>query len=164
MEYAKYISETVIDENVPSKFELNGNIYVGDLTIYPEIMQQLGFLEVDRSGAVEPEFVEGYHSEERYSSDGNKIYVTIVSVEDPEPEPLNREISKRKLMNALKNINLWTTVKSIMEQNDYLEDWEAATTLEEQDPLFQGAINIVKQIAGLDDAEIESLIENSVAY
>lgn len=164
MEYAKFLNEYSIDTVIPSKYKKDGRLYVGDLSIFPEIMAEMGYLEVDRSGEIEPEPVEGYHSEERFAIVDGRIVATLVLVEDPAPEPLNREISKRRLMNNLKALNLWTTVKSIMEQNDYLEDWEAATTLEEQDPLLQGAIAIVKQAAGLTDAEINNLIENSVAY
>ena len=164
MEYAKFLNEYSIDTALPSKYKKDGRLYVGDLSIYPEIMAELGYLEVDRSSEIEPEPVEGYHSEERFAIVDGRIVVTLVLVEDPAPEPLNREISKRKLMNALKAIDLWTTVKNIMEQNNYLEDWEASTTLEEQDPLLQGAIAIVKQAAGLNDDEIDQLIENSIAY
>ena len=160
MKYAKYISETYIDESIPTKYKWNGQWICGDLTLYPEIMAELGMQEYDDS-AEYPEVPEGYHAEERYAIVDNVIVKSYIVVEDP-PVILNRSISKRKLMNNLKELNLWTQVKAFMEQYGYLEDWETSTTLDEQDILMQGAIQAVQQMAGLTDEEINNLLENSI--
>ena len=161
-EYGKFISETSIDTSVPLKIHYNGRLYIGDLTEFPEIMDYLGFKEIV-SEEEYPEQKDGFYVEEWYSEDETKISRHYRYVEEPLPEPLNRSISKRKLMNNLKAMNLWTSVKQLMESNDYIDDWNASTTLDEQDPLLQGAISAVKQMAGLSDNDIDNLIENSLA-
>ena len=74
-----------------------------------------------------------------------------------------RDISKRKLMNGLKEANLWTIVKGFMEQNDIWDDFAMATTLDSNDPLIENAITQLVA-AGLTTREtLEGIINASVA-
>lgn len=74
-----------------------------------------------------------------------------------------KDISKRKLMNNLKEANLWTLVKGFMEQHDIWEDFALATTLDSNDPLLLGAVTQLVA-AGITDREtLEGIINSSVA-
>ena len=74
-----------------------------------------------------------------------------------------KDISKRKLMNNLKEANLWTLVKGFMEQHDIWEDFALATTLDSNDPMLLGAVTQLVA-AGITDKEtLEGIINSSVA-
>lgn len=89
----------------------------------------------------------------------NKIY----NVYEYEPmEPRNLSISKRKLMNNLKDIGKWETIKAALEQSKKWDDFVMSTTLDEQDPMMQEAIAGVKQL-GVTDEQVEQLLINSQA-
>lgn len=75
--------------------------------------------------------------------------------------PGHRELSKRKLMNNLKEMNLWNQTKAFMESNGYWDDWDAATTLDEDEELMQTAIVALKSALGVTSEQIEELIAAS---
>lgn len=74
-----------------------------------------------------------------------------------------KDISKRKLMNNLKEANLWTLVKGFMEQNDIWEDFALATTLDSNDPLLLAAKTQLVAAGITDAATLDGIINNSVA-
>ena len=63
----------------------------------------------------------------------------------------------------LKAINLWDQVRTFLEENNVIDDFYLATTLDEQDPLMQNAINVLKVQLNVSDEEIEQILENSIA-
>ena len=63
----------------------------------------------------------------------------------------------------LKAINLWDQVRTFLEENNAIDDFYLATTLDEQDPLMQNAINVLKVQLNVSDEEIEQILENSIA-
>ena len=83
--------------------------------------------------------------------------------------PRNLELSKRILMNHLKDIKLennttmWDVVKQWMIDNDKWDDWLMATTLMEQDPMMQEAIAVLPSL-GLTPEQIETILTNSIIY
>ena len=88
------------------------------------------------------------------------IYLTPLPRYNPET---GRSLSKRKLMNNLKNLGIWEDVKTFLESEGYQDDWDTSTTLDENAPMLQTAITALKATFGLSDSQVESLIANSVA-
>ncbi|MBQ1429611.1 MAG: hypothetical protein IIZ06_08075 [Kiritimatiellae bacterium] len=159
-EYGKYISETQINENVPREAVWQGSTYVGDLSTIPGLLESLGWRPVLRPQTPDdPQ--EGYHYEERYAEVERGIQVSWVEVADPPPPP--RVFSKRKLYRALSAAEVWTPAKAYMEQAGCWEDWEYATTLDEDDPLLVAAVNALKTQLGLTDEQVEAILAASVA-
>ena len=157
--YAKLISETAIDRNVPRYATWNGSTVCGDITIIPGLPESLGFLPFDETPAPEPR--EGYHEEARYAVADGRIVQSWVEVENPPPPP--RVFSKRKLYRALSAAEVWTPAKAYMEQAGCWEDWEYATTLDEDDPLLVAAVAALKTQLGLTDEQVEAILAASVA-
>ena len=157
--YAKYISETVIDRNLPRHAEWNGRNVSGDITVIPGLPESLGLLPLSETPA--PETVrEGWHWEARYAVTDGHIVQSWVEVEDPPAPP--REFSKRKLYRALANAGVWNETKAYMETAGCWEDWEYATTLEENDPLLVAAIGALTTQLSLSAEQVEEILANSV--
>lgn len=161
-EYAQYIDEKTINAVVPRELDLSGNHYIGDLTQYPEVLSVFDFFPVENADQNMPIPEPGYHLEERYSFSDNTITRTYIIVEDP-PSDRNLSLSKRKLMNAFKTLGIWTQVKAFLEANDYWDDFDMATTLDEQEEMMQRAITALKTAFSLSDEAVENIIVNSVA-
>ena len=70
--------------------------------------------------------------------------------------------SKRKLYRALSAAEVWAPAKAYMEQAGCWEDWEYATTLDEDDPLLVAAVNALKTQLGLTDEQVEAILAASV--
>lgn len=88
------------------------------------------------------------------------IINTWIEVRDPIQV---RSISKRKLMNALKAVNLWIPIKGYMEQNDLWDDFAMATTLDSDDPLLVQAISALVGNGILTEEQAASIIDISVS-
>lgn len=159
--YAKFVSETRIDRNVPREAMWNGSTIRGDITTVPGLPESLGFLQFDATPQPEQPAPEGSHYEPRYSVIDERIAETWVAVEDPPPPP--RVFSKRKLYRALSAAEVWAPARAYMEQSGVWEDWEFATTLDEDDPLLVAAVAALKQQLGLTDEQVEAILEGSVA-
>ena len=157
--FAKYISETRIDTNLPRCAEWQGRTYVGDLSTIEGLPQSLGFFPL--IVPVQPEPREGYHYEPRYENAGDRIVQSWVEVADPPAPP--RVFSKRKLYRALAAAEVWAGAKAYMEQAGVWEDWEYATTLDEDDPLLVAAVGALKTQLGLADEQVEAILAASVA-
>ena len=161
--YAKYKSEISINSKIPTSVDIDGVHYQGDLSTKPDILLSLGYLPViDEETNENIELENGYHLESRYKLDkeNNRILRYFIKVEDT---PRNLSLSKRKLMLNLKAINLWDQVRTFLEENNVIDDFYLATTLDEQDPLMQNAINVLKVQLNVSDEEIEQILENSIA-
>ena len=159
MKKAKYISRYAIDENVPRKSVVNGRVVSGDLP--EDYLRSIGFLDVVDDDEPEEGAGDGRHWEKRYSVDGGVIVVSYESVPDPSPPP--RSLSKRKLYRALLSAGLWGQVESYMKSNGVWEDWEFATTLDEDDPLIVSAVSALESSLGLSHEQVSSLMDMSVA-
>lgn len=157
--YAKFVSETAIDRNLPRSAAWEGSTVCGDITTIPGLPESLGFLPFDETPAPEPR--EGYHEEARYAVADGRIVQSWVEVQDPPPPP--RVFSKRKLYRALSAADVWAPAKAYMEQAGVWEDWEYATTLDEDDPLLVAAVNALKTQLGLTDEQVEAILAASVA-
>lgn len=163
MDYAKRISERKIDINPPRTAVIDGMVVCGRL---PEpYLNSLGYYALDDT-AVPGTPDDGCHLEARYNYDDDehptKVVLSWVSVEDPPAPP--RSLSKRNLMNALKSRNLWTAVKGYMQSTDDLwEQWEASTTLDEDEDLVKDAVTALKASLGLTDEQVEAIMAESEA-
>lgn len=157
--YAKFVSETAIDRNLPRSAAWEGSTVCGDITTIPGLPESLGFLPFDETPMPEPR--EGYHEEARYTETDGRIVQSWVEVANPPPPP--RVFSKRKLYRALSASEVWAPAKAYMEQAGCWEDWEYATTLDEDDPLLVAAIAALKQQLGLTDEQVEAILAASVA-
>lgn len=161
MTYARLISETRIDTNAPRSAVIDGSTVCG---LLPEdYLNGIGWYQLEETPAPEPR--EGYHFEARYAYDSaeapTRVLRSWAEVQDPPPPP--RSLSKRKLYRALGAAGIWEGAKSYMEGAGCWEDWQYATTLDEDDPLIVSAVAALKQSLGLTDEQVEAILAASVA-
>lgn len=162
-EYAKYINETKLSYRIPTNVEFEGVHYCGDLRSRPDILSSLGFFQVEQDPEQEelPVAEEGYHLEQRFRKGDSVIYRRFIVVQD---DPRNLSLSKRKLMLSLKGLGIWEQVKQFMQTtNDYWDNWEASTTLDEQEEMMQAAIAALKTAFSLSEEDVENIITSSIA-
>ena len=115
-----------------------GAVYYQDKIISnpsENLLKELGYLEVKDVPPAPP--AEQHVIESYWEIDGDFIIKKYRYEKDP---PRNLNLSKRKLMNNLRDLKLWDTVKGWIESKNMMEDWLYATTLDEQDPMMQEAI------------------------
>lgn len=159
--YARLISETRIDTNAPRSAVIDGSTVCGQLP--EDYLNSIGWYRLEETPAPEPR--EGYNLEPRYAYDSAEAPTRVVrswaEVQDPPPPP--RSLSKRKLYRALGAAGIWEGAKSYMEQAGCWEDWQYATTLDEDDPLIVAAVAALKQSLGLTDEQVEAILAASVA-
>lgn len=162
-EYAKFINETTLDYRIPTSLDYEGSHYIGDLTRYPNVLSALNFFPIENADQEVPVPEPGYHLEERYALSSNIIIRSYITVEDP-PVYRNLSLSKRKLMLNFKGLGIWEQVKQFMQTtNDYWDNWEASTTLDEQEEMMQAAIAALKTAFSLSEEDVENIITSSVA-
>ena len=160
--YAKLISETKIDTAAPRSAVIDGSTVCGQLP--EDYLNSIGWYRLEETPAPEPR--EGYHEEKRYAYDNDdaptRIVQSWVEIQDPPPPP--RSLSKVKLMRALKARSLWLPVKAFIEASeDYSDEWELSTTLDEDNELIVSAIAALKAQLGLTDEQVEAILAASVA-
>ena len=159
--YARLISEAKIDTNAPRSAVIDGSTVCGQLP--EDYLNSIGWYRLEETPAPEPR--EGYHYEARYDYDSAEAPTRVVrswaEVQDPPPPP--RSLSKRKLYRALGAAGIWEGAKSYMEGAGVWEDWQFATTLDEDDPLIVSAVAALKQSLGLTDEQVETILSASVA-
>ena len=159
--YARIISETRIDTNAPRSAVIDGSTVCGQLP--DDYLNSIGWYRLEETPMPEPR--EGYHFEARYAYDSDETPTRVVrswaEVQDPPPPP--RSLSKRKLYRALGAAGIWEGAKSYMESAGCWEDWQYATTLDEDDPLIVAAVAALKQSLGLTDEQVEAILAASVA-
>ena len=159
--YARIISETRIDTNAPRSAVIDGSTVCGQLP--EDYLNSIGWYRLEETPMPKPR--EGYHYEARYAYDSAEAPTRVVrswaEVQDPPPPP--RSLSKRKLYRALGAAGIWEGAKSYMESAGCWEDWQYATTLDEDDPLIVAAVAALKQSLGLTDEQVEAILAASVA-
>ena len=159
--YARIISETRIDTNAPRSAVIDGSTVCGQLP--EDYLNSIGWYRLEETPMPEPR--EGYHFEARYAYDSDETPTRVVrswaEVQDPPPPP--RSLSKRKLYRALGAAGIWEGAKSYMESAGCWEDWQYATTLDEDDPLIVAAVAALKAQLGLTDDQVETILAASVA-
>ena len=161
--HARIISNTQIDRNAPRQAVIDGRYVTGELPA--DYLATLGFYPLTQTPMPEnPQ--EGYHAEARYAYDNDeaptRIVQSWVEVENSPPPP--RSLSKVRLMRALKARELWLPVKSFIQaSDDYSDEWELSTTLDEDNELIVSAIAALKAQLGLTDEQVEAILAASVA-
>lgn len=165
MKYAKFISETEINTNLPRRAEWKGVVYVGDLSTIEGLPQFLGFFPLVVPEMPEPS--EGHHLEPRYADFGDRVVQTWVEVENPPPPP--RTFSKFKLKLAIANAGFLSQFEQMLAQVEVLPGYSGAAafadavTLDEDHPKFAAAVALAKQEFGLTDEQVEAILAASVA-
>ena len=165
-EYAKFVSETQINTNVPREAVWQGRTYTGDLSTIPGLLESLGWKLVRRPQAPDDPR-EGYHYEQRYADGEDGIQVSWVEVEDPPPPP--RTFSKFKLKLAIANAGFLAQFEQMLAQVEVLPGYSGAAafadaiTLDEDHPKFAAAVAMAKQEFGLTDEQVEAILAASVA-
>lgn len=160
--YARLLSETRIDTNAPRSAVIDGSTVCG---LLPEdYLNSMRWYRLEETPMPEPR--EGYHFEARFAYDSAEAPTRVVrswaEVQDPPPPP--RSLSKVRLMRALKARELWFPVKSFIQaREDYSDEWELSTTLDEDNELIVSAIAALKQSLGLTDEQVEAILAASVA-
>ena len=168
MKYAKFISETQINDNVPRRAEYQGRTYTGDLTEIPGLLESLGFRPMLIPIQPDPEEAgDGKHWEPRYSLDEQFIRLTWTAVDDPPPPP--RTFSKFRLKLALAAAGFLSQFEQMLAQVEVLPGYSGAAafadaiTLDEDHPKFAAAVALAKQEFGLTDEQVEAILAASVA-
>jgi len=69
-----------------------------------------------------------------------------------------RVFSKRRIFRALLDAGIWEQVKAYMETAGVWEDWQYATTLDEDDPLLVSAIGKLQREIGLSPDDLERIL------
>ena len=72
-------------------------------------------------------------------------------------------ISKYKLIAKLMEIDLWTQVKQLLEDNNLIDLFNAAQELNSEDQFFKQGIQLAKSELGITDEQIQQFIEQVVA-
>lgn len=165
-EYARFISETQINTNVPRTAMWHGETCVGDLSTIPGLLESLGWKPVFRP-QMPDDPREGYHYEARYADEEDGIRVSWVEVQDPPPPP--RTFSKFKLKLAIANAGFLAQFEQMLAQVEVLPGYSGAAafadavTLDEDHPKFAAAVALAKQEFGLTDEQVEAILAASVA-
>jgi len=159
--YARIISEKRIDTAAPRSAVIDGSTVCGQLP--EDYLNSIGWYRLEETPMPEPR--EGYHFEARYTYDSDETPTCVVrswaEVQDPPPPP--RSFSKRRLYRALSTAGVWAATKTYMEGAGVWEDWDFATTLDEDDPLIVSAVAALKAQLGLTDEQVEAILSASVA-
>lgn len=165
-EYAKFVSETQINTNVPRQAVWQGRTYVGDLSTIQGLLDSLGWMPVRRTPRPDDPSPD-HHYEERYAVDAEGILASWVEVEDPPPPP--RTFSKFRLKLAIANAGFLSQFTQMLAQVEVLPGYSGAdafadaVTLDEDHPKFAAAVALAKQEFGLTDEQVEAILAASVA-
>lgn len=149
MNYGK-ITENGCDINPEYIFDKDGYLCINPT---PETLLANGYLEMaDNLPDIPPgKMVTGVNYEEREG----KIYNVYTFGQR------NLSLSKRKLMNELKDKQLWAQAKAYMEQSNKWDDFVMATTLDERDPMLQAAFQDFLDQKRIIPQQLEEIIVNS---
>lgn len=169
--YAKYVSETQIDRNIPRRAEWQGRVVVGDITTVPGLPESLGFLPLEETPEPSEPAPAGSHYEPRYALDDEEeptaITQTWVAAEDPPAPP--RTFSKFRLKLAIADAGFLQQFEQLLAAVEVKPGYSGAAafadavTLDEDHPKFAEAVAAVKQTFGLTDEQIEAILAASVA-
>ena len=162
MKYAKFISETNIDRNLPHYATWQGRVYTGDLSAIPGLPESLGFLPLDETAEPETPAPEGSHYEARYAETDGRIAQSWIAVADPPAAP--RVFSKLKIKGAIATAGLLTAFKQLLEGIIVAEDYTAAeafndaANISEAHPGFAAAVTAAKAALGVTDEQVEAIL------
>ena len=165
--YAHLINQTTISTNPPRSAIIDGAQVVGDL---PEpYLNTQGWYRLETTPA--PDTQDGYHAEPRYAYDSEETPTRIVQswevVQDAPPPP--RTISKFKLKLAIASKGFLAQFEQLLASVEVLPGYSGAAafadavTLDEDNPKFVSAVEIVKTEFGMTDEQIEAILAASVA-
>lgn len=159
MTYAKYINSNTIDTNIPNDLIIDGvrwfNVKDND-----RLLKLAGYKPLIETPIP---VREGYFYSPVYTETETEIIQSWYE-EQIIPEVVNRQLSKKKLRDNFKQLGVWSQIKSYIESNEDIEDnWNISVTLDENDPLVQSAIQMLKNNLGMTDEQIENLIEGSIS-
>ena len=166
MEYAKYISETRVDTNIPKHGrDAQGRLVTGDLTNRPDVLALLDYFPmVEQEVPSEP--IEGYHYEKRYAPpDSNDEIVQFwVSVEDPPPPPEPVKVySKLKILMAADQAGIIDPLMDLIESDRKLKYiWDASNTIEDN-ALLQAYMSDIATALSKTEQEIYAFLDNCIA-
>lgn len=110
-------------------------------------------------------FPEGDYTEAYDPPSANRTYIEVAGQFVPTTPTIqtSTQISKRKLMNNLKQFNLWEPVKTYMEQTGVWDDFLMSTTLEKNDPLITEAVSALVGMGVLTTEQADEIIAASIA-
>ena len=105
---------------------------------------------------------EGYHYEAgAYELVDGKYVRQYAEVADPPPAP--RVFSKLKCVAALMEAGVWAQVKAYIEQAGLYDLYLAAQDFKEDNAYFTQGVAVLKSQLGWDDAQVEAILEASIA-
>lgn len=105
-----------------------------------------------------PEPRDGFHFEEDgFDVVDKTVVMKYKYVEDP---TIVKRYSKYKIIEALISIGEWTAVKSWLQEIGYLDLFNAAMLLADDDTNFEAGVNLYCQQFGKTRAEVEQLLSN----
>ena len=161
--FAKLISETRIDTDVPRRAEWQGRAVAGDLSTIPGLLPSLGYYPLDES-APEPMPQDGYHMEPRFAYDSDETPARIVrswaEVADPPPAP--RTFRRSWLAQWMRANGKWDAFKTLLAApgaEDLAFLWETSTEFDEDHPAWGDAIAAVKGALSLSDGDADAMLD-----
>ena len=158
--YARYINENLIDTDLPTAVVYNG-VHVFNPTD-PTILASVGIYPVEEDECPGDGFVS------RYTFDGSTIRKTWVESGGTSTD-VSRTFSKYKLKLAIAQLGLLGQFTEMLAGFEVAPGYPAdeafrdAVTLDEDNPKFQDAVELVKREFGLTDEQIEGILSASVA-
>lgn len=155
MRYVRLINERVVAD-APRSGAWGNKIY-GNLYAHPEVLLEMGYKPLIE--AEKPIVGERERVVTTYTDNGESI-VQVHKVEALPPQ--DRTLSKMRLYEALYNRNLWEMTEELLNSNQHLKNiWTFANVLQEQHPMVQQAMTILKNNAGLNDEQVEEILAES---
>lgn len=157
MRYARLINQNVISD-APKSGAWGNKIY-GNLYAHPEVLFDMGYKPLVESE--KPVVGERERLVTTYTDNGESI-VQVHKVEALPPQ--DRTLSKMRLYEALYVRGLWEATEQLINSNTHLKNiWTFANALQEQHPMVQQAMTILKNNAGLTEEQVEEILVESEA-
>jgi hypothetical protein len=157
MRYVRLINERVVAD--APKSGMFGNVLYGNLYAHPEVLVEMGYKPLVESES--PTIGERERLVTTYEDNGESI-VQVHKVEALPPQ--DRTLSKMRLYEALYNRGLWEMTEELLNSNTHLRNiWNFANALQEQHPMVQQAMAILKANASLTDEQVEEILAESEA-
>lgn len=157
MRYVRLINERVVAD--APKSGMHKNVLYGNLYAHPEVLVAMGFKPLIESE--KPIVGERERLVTTYEDNGESI-VEVHTIEALPPQ--DRTLSKMRLYEALYKRGLWEATEQMINSNQHLKNiWTFANALQEQHPMVQQAMAILKNNASLTDDEVEAILAESEA-
>lgn len=157
MRYVRLINKRVIAD--APKSGMFGDVLYGNLYARPEVLVAMGYKPLIESE--KPVVGERERLVTTYVENDESI-VEVHSIEQLPPS--DRTLSKMRLYEALYKRNLWEMTEQLLNSNQHLKNiWTFANAIQEQHPMVQQAMAILKTNANLTDDEVEQILQESEA-